>query len=124
MIMLLASKLTEIPELISNHEEADTRTPLHAAYSVNHGQQCITASSPDTYVFVLLIHHYVSIHVNQLYMYSGRQGKHTDMKRFISVHGIHQNLSQCQRDILLAIYCLTGCDTVSSFFGQGKKTAL
>ena len=107
VVGIKADSCLEIPELRSNHEEADTRMLLHAAYSANHGQQCITVSSPDTDVFVLLIHHYVSIHVNELYFYTERQGKHTDMKRFISVHGIHQNLSQYQRDILLAVYCLT-----------------
>ena len=32
-------------------------------------------------------------------------------------------MTTAQHNIMLAIYCITGCDTVSSFYGHGKKTA-
>ena len=40
------------------------------------------------------------------------------------VHIIYDALSTDHRMILLpVVYCLTGCDTVSSFWGHGKRTA-
>ena len=41
--------------------------------------------------------------------------------RYISCHDIYQKLSHEQLNIMLAVYCVTGCDTVSAFFGHGKK---
>lgn len=44
------------------------------------------------------------------------------MKRYIPVHSLFDNISEGQHNILLSVYCLTGCDTSSFFFGKWKKT--
>ncbi|MCG7875886.1 MAG: hypothetical protein N0C90_06115, partial [Candidatus Thiodiazotropha endolucinida] len=54
---------------------------------------------------------------------TGRTGKHASLTRYIPVHGIHNLLTIPQRQLLHPVYCLTGCDTTSSFFGHGKKSA-
>ena len=36
---------------------------------------------------------------------------------------IFEHMSPQQLSVMLTIYCITGCDTVSTFFGQGKGTA-
>ena len=43
--------------------------------------------------------------------------------RYIPVHEVFNKLNREQRNIMLAVYCLTGCDTTSSFLGHGKRTA-
>ncbi|MES9884234.1 MAG: hypothetical protein ABW185_25600 [Sedimenticola sp.] len=50
-------------------------------------------------------------------------GVHTDFSRYIPVHEIRDKLTPEQVSITLPVYCLTGCDTCSSFFGKGKKAA-
>ncbi|CAC5416382.1 unnamed protein product [Mytilus coruscus] len=47
-------------------------------------------------------------------------GKHF---RYIPIHDIAQSLGPLQSRIIPIFYAFTGCDTVSSFAGRGKKTA-
>ena len=50
-------KIEDIPELHSNHEEADTRLLLHAQHaSATHATK-VRIRSPDTDVFVLMLAH-------------------------------------------------------------------
>ena len=109
--------------LKNNQEEADTRICLHARVAAETGSKCIVVSSPDTDVLVLLLHHRNDICVDRLFFLTGRGGKHANLSRFIPIHNIYDQLSKEQLSILLAVYCLTGCDTTSSFWGHGKKAA-
>ena len=109
--------------LKSNQEEADTRICLHARVAAETGSKCIVVSSPDTDVLVLLLHHQNDICVDRLFFLTGREGKHANLSRFIPIHNIYDQLSKEQLSILLVVYCLTGCDTTSSFWGHGKKAA-
>lgn len=113
---------TEIQALKSNQEEADTLMILHAKYAVDTGSSSIVIQSPDTDELVLLIHHHKSIGAKYLYMSTGRVNAHTDHRRYIPVHDLVQRLGGEEIKIILTVYCLTGCDTTSSFFGKGKKT--
>ena len=54
---------------------------------------------------------------------TGTDSKHTNLLRFVPVHELYQKLTREQHAILMPIYCLTGCDTTSSFFSHGKRTA-
>ena len=110
-------------ELHSNHEEADTRIVCHAIYAAKAGAQTIVIQSPDTDILVLLLHHRSAIPAKNIFFSTGHEGKHTSMKRFIPVHTLYKLISPCQIAVLLSIYTLTGCDTVSFFFGHGKATA-
>jgi len=56
-----------------------------------------------------------------VFFFTGRQGKHAGLSRYIPVHQIHDSLETSQLNILLPVYCLTGCDTISSFWGHSKK---
>ena len=56
-------------------------------------------------------------------MLTGKTGKYQNLTRYIPIHKIHDILTSEEKAILLPIYCLTGCDTVSSFHGHGKSTA-
>lgn len=73
---------------------------------------------------MLLIHHFNELGVGQLFFKTGRKNIHSDLTRFIPVHTIVNELSFEQRNILLTVYTLTGCDNYySSFIGIGKKKA-
>ncbi len=115
--------VTDIPHLYSNQEEADTRLVLHAADAANRGNKTIVIHSQDTDVLVLLLHHRPAIKAEEIFLYTGTQAKHTDKKRFIPIHTLFDAVTREQHNIMLAGYCLTGCDSTSSFFGHGKRKA-
>ena len=105
----------------STQDEADGRLILHALYAANNASNKIIIQSPDTDVFVLLLHHRNDIAAQEIYFLTGHKGKNTDRIRIIPIHRLYQQLTQSQINILLPVYCLTGCDTTSSFYGHGKK---
>ena len=113
----------DVGSLRSNQEEADTRIILHAVAAADNGANTIVVRSPDTDVLVLLLHHRPAIKAKEIFFLTGRDGKHTQLTRYIAVHTIYSLLETEQHRILLSAYCLTGCDTVSAFFGHGKRTA-
>ena len=123
VVKVMHNSWSVIESLTSNQEEADTRIVLHAAFAAKQGLDIITVVSPDTDVLVLLTFHQREIGCKELYLYTGREGKYTDQKRYIPIHVLSQKFTQQQQNILLAVYCITGCDTVSTFYGYGKKTA-
>ena len=45
------------------------------------------------------------------------------LRRYIPVHHLCQQLTKEQQNILLTMYCLTGCDATSAFYGHGKRKA-
>ena len=110
-------------QLVSNQEEADTRIILHAITAAESGVNVIVINSPDTDVMVLLLHHRTSIRANEIYFMTGRQGKYIKLTRFIPIHVIFNMLSCMVVRLLLSVYCLTGCDTVSVFLWLGEEQA-
>ena len=106
----------------SNQEEADTRMILHATVASNNGAARIIVNSHDTDVMVLLLHHRPYICAKALFFLTGRTGTHVDLRLYIPVHSLFDKLTKEQHNILLPVYCLTGCNTCNSLFGKGKKT--
>ena len=111
------------PDVASKQEEADTRIILHSVHASEKGAQQIIVDSPDTDVLVLLLHHRPAIHAHKVFFLTGHMGKYASLTRYIPVHLLHDKLSVEQHNILLPVYCITGCDTVSSFHGYGKAKA-
>ena len=109
--------------LSSNQEEADTRIILHAISASKNGAQTLVIQSPDTDVLVLLLHHRAAISAKNIYFATGHEGKHASLKRYIPVHTLYQLLKPSQHAIMLSVYCLTGCDSTSAFYGHGKASA-
>ena len=118
-----SDKVTFMKELNSNQEEADTRLLLHAHYESNNGSGSVVIVSPDTDVLVLCMHHFDTLGIKNLYFKTGRKLVHIDSIRYIPVHTIHHCLSVNQRNIMLQVYCITGCDTCCAFYEIWKKTA-
>ena len=77
----------DIDALKSNHEEADTRMFLHAAYAVRDSStSAIVIQSPDTDVLVLCVSHFTGIGCNELWFSTGV----TDHQRYIPVHSVQE----------------------------------
>lgn len=108
----------DIDALKSNHEEADTRMILHAAYAVRESPtSVIVIQSPDTDVLVLCVCHFTEIGCRQLWFRTGV----SDRQRYIPVHTIQQSLGERSCQSLPAFHALTGCDSTSSISRRGKK---
>ena len=122
-IKITRSSVIEVPVLASNQEEADTRIVFHAVYAAQQGAASMVIRSPDTDVLLLLLHHRVSIQSQEVYFLTETKGKNVTWTRYIPVHTLHDSLTVEQLNIMLPIYCLTGCDTTSSFRGHGKRGA-
>ena len=75
----------------------------------------------DTNVLVLSVHHFPTIGLRKMYFQTGRKGKHIDRTRYIPVRKICQKFTLEQANILLPVYCITGCETCCRLYGIGKK---
>lgn len=108
----------EETKLCSSQEEADTRIYLHASFAANTSTDVIIMS-PDTDVFVIgvSLQNLIPAH---LYFHTGRG---TNL-RTIDIKMIKDNIGESVSQALIGLHCFTGCDSVSSFYGKGKKKAL
>ena len=102
-----------------NHEEADTRLFLHALHCAQNGHHRILIRSVDTDVVVLAIAIFHALSLDELWVAYGVK-KHY---RLIPTHTIANSLGENKAKALLFFHAFTGCDTLSSFSGIGKKTA-
>jgi len=97
------------------HEEADTRTLLHA---VNSSCDTVVVSARDTDVFIMLLSHLNKMRCKELWMMAGTSKK----RRFIPIHDIHCKLSPEVLSSLLAFHAISGCDTTSYIRGHTKRS--
>ena len=114
----------ERPELFSTHEEADTRILLHAIdLATTHSR--VVVRCDDTDVLVLLIYYCAKgMFANcKVYMNAGHCSKTTNRQRFIPVNEITSKIGQDVSICLPAAHAISGCDTTSSLFKIGKRTA-
>lgn len=108
----------DVEDLSCSHEEADTRMIFHASHAFDHGQRKVLVYSPDTDVFILCLS--VADRLTGEIIFCTGVG---DKRRYIDVTDLSRKLGAPVTRNLVAMHALTGCDTTSSFFGIGKKTA-
>ena len=101
------------------HEEADGRLLLHTMNASLNGHKRVTINTADTDVVIIAIHIFVKMNIDELWICFST-GKH---KRFLPVHEYSLSLGSEKCQALLFWFAFTGCDTVSCFYGRGKKTA-
>ena len=123
--------VSDIPELASNQEEADTRMLLHIQHEAaqSHDLKSFIVHSPDTDVFILCLSYLHSIN-RPIFFKTGVK----DKSRFINMTRIKEKIEILTADMeysaddlckaLLGFHAFTGCDTVSSFAGKGKSKPL
>ena len=109
----------EIPELNSNHEEADTKLLLHTKHASENGEASIIIKSPDTDVAILACHFCKDIPARILIM-----KKEKTRNIFLEISAIADAAGPHLCDALPGLHAFTGCDATSAFSGKGKKTAL
>ena len=102
-------------------EEADTRIFLHVSAAVSCGHRQLIVRTTDSDVVVLAVSAFVSLdqRIDELWIAFGMQRRY----RYIPIHTVVAQLGPAKSSALPAFHALTGCDTTSSFFGKGKKTA-
>ena len=108
----------DIPDLQSNHEEADTRLLLHSKHAADNASQ-IVIQSPDTYVLAICMSHFNSLSCEELWFQTGVK----DRLQFIPMHKVAPALGEGMCNALPVFHALTGCDSNSSLAGIGKKTS-
>ena len=107
--------LRNVERLYSSHEEADPRIILHSIDAADQEQGPILVSSPDTDVFILLIHFFEDIG-SSVYFETGTG----DKKRIIDVGKVYTKIGRETAKALPGIHATTGSDTTSAFVRKGK----
>ena len=102
-----------------SHEEADTHLFLHVADAVRKGCRKVSVQTVETDVIVIAIAMFRKINLNELWLSFGTGSS----LRYIPVHEVVAEMEHWICATLPMFHALTGCDTVSSFCGRGKKTA-
>ncbi len=113
-VVVNKSRSENIPSLATSHEEADTRIIFHLQQIASAGISCVLVESPDTDVFLLLVHFYDSLGIPEINFLTG-----TADKRSIPIHRVARSLGDLV-PFVLPLHALTGCDTVSAFRTIGK----
>ena len=101
-----------------SHEEADTRILLHVAHCARQGYKHIAIRTVDTDVVVLAVGLFQALNIEELWINFGVGKNYCH----IAAHAIANYLNE-KAKALIMFHALTGCDTVSSFHGRGKKSA-
>jgi len=115
--------VSDIHDLKCTHEEADTRLLLHAVNLSTHHSRIILRCD-DTDVLVVLLYYWSrGMLSSEVFMHCGHSGKDISRERYIPVHEIARTLGQDVCNVLPAVHALSGCDSTSSMYRMGKKTA-
>ena len=107
----------------SNHEEADTRILVHLQDALNNGTTTYLVRTVDTDVVVIIVgklHTLLNDHPSADVWIAFGTGKiftHIHINEICNALGEHQSIA------LPVFHSFTGCDTISAFFGKGKKSA-
>ncbi len=109
---------SEVPELGSDHEEADSRMFIHIAHGrYKLGVNRVVLWCLDTDVAAMCPRYCRLLGLRELYLKTGVRQK----KRFIPMHDVANELGDSTSQMLPAIHAASGCDSTSAFFGIGKQ---
>ena len=100
------------------HEEADSRMLLHASHATRHGHHSILIRTVGTDVVVLTVSMAQDLQPGDELWLAFGTGKSF---RYLAAHKLAVILGPEKALALPMFHALTGCDTVSSFAGHGKK---
>ena len=111
--------VTEVTDLFSDHEEADTLLLLHAHRAAREFSS-VTIKSPDTDVMVLPLAKSQDFH-GCLLLFMTRSGSNN---RIINITELGIKVGQEKCQAILGLHIFTGCDSTSVFKGKGKTKPL
>ena len=109
--------VTEVPDLFSEHEEADTRLLLHA-HQTDRVFSSLTIKSPD--IIVLSLAKSQDFH-GCLLLFMTEYGSNN---RIINITELGIKLGQEKCQAIIGLHIFTGCDSISAFMGKGKRNPL
>ena len=92
-----------VPELVCDHEEADTRMAVHAAHASENAFDSILVASPDTDVFIIMLNQSISC-PSSIYFLTGTGIK----RRIIPITIVAQQLGQGLCEALIGFHAFTG----------------
>ena len=105
----------------SDHEEADSKMFVLCKYLADEYElDRVIITSPDTDVAVIACYHFVeSLSLDEFWMKTGTGSK----SRYIPIHKTCSTLGETICKVLPSYHAITGCDSVSSITGFGKKSS-
>ena len=102
-------------DVLSDHEEADTRLLLHV-HQAARVFSSVTIKSPDTDVMVLSLAKSQDFHVCLLLFMT----RSSSNNRIINITELEIKLGQEKCQASLGLHIFTGCNNISAFKGKGK----
>ena len=115
---VITENVKEVSYLRCNHEEADTRSFLHAK-DASQSKDAVVIICEDTDVFSIAMSKADIIAV-PIYIKRGTQNR----ARFVDIADISSNLGSDLSQSIPGMHPFTGCDSVSAFAGKRKAAAL
>ena len=117
--VLCSSEESDLANLAPcSQEEPDTRLLLHVVDAVQKGSKKVVIRTVDTDVVVVAASSFSKINPDELWVAVGTGSRF----RYIAIHELVAAMNSRQCSTLPVFHATTGCDTVSSFAGRGKKT--
>ena len=115
----VSSPIIDLSQLSCSHEEADTRLLFHVKHLFDKGFRTFMIQATDTDVVVISVAMCSILPDCEIWVVFG----HGKRLRYMPCHTFNSILGTNAPWDLLFFHAFTGCDTVSSFYGIGKKTA-
>ena len=120
---------TDVVDLQSTQEEADTRMLLHILHGHRNLFDKFVVHTPDTDVLILCLGYLGALYCD-IYIKTGVK----DKSRLINLQRIKEKFESVAQEhgystndlftALISLHAFTGCDTISAFAGKGKVTAI
>ena len=102
--------ITEIPKLVSDQEEIDTRVVLYCSYAVDEEYNYIRVRGADTNIFFILLYYASKINTTLLFE-PGFRCK----RRLLNIFQLTHDFTPLYCNALLNMYVFSRCDTTSDF---------
>ena len=115
---IMKDATSDVSELCSEQEEADTRMLLHAKHAALTSSSVIIVAD-DTDVFILCLAFCNQIEC-RMFLKCGTKSR----ERYIDVNQVAAAVGVVVCKALPGMHAFTGCDTVSAFAGRGKIGAM
>ena len=100
---------------MSNQEEMDTQVVPYLKYAAKLGNKSAVVRTPDTDIFLILLHHAHSIALT-IYLDTGT-GKH---RQIVNVSELTESKGADYCTAIFVLYMFTGEDVTGAFKGKGK----
>ena len=113
------SNAVEVPDIRSNHREADPRIALHTVFaSSTNESSAVCAVAEDTDVYILLL--YMSQYCSEKVHFQQSTGSSNGGITYHDVKSLANHLGEAVCKIMPAFHALTGCDYTIPFLGRSK----